>query len=238
MKVKLFRRESTESTPYWQEFEYEVKGHISILNMLEDINKNYICRSDGKIEDPVCFESSCQQGLCGSCAMIINNEPRLACQTFCDEFVGKADVITVSPLTKFPVIKDLMVDRSEMFDAMNQMKLWMEGDAKNGRGSNRKQYQAALCVMCGCCLEACPNYAPGDLFKGLPAALATVNILKKSENSEHKTAIRDSYIKSVFKGCTKSMACEKVCPMSIPGVTLLAEGNRLSVWKLWKLITK
>lgn len=239
MKVSILRKKDRQSEEYMQEFTYSGEMHISIVNLLEYLNKEIAdSGEDDRISYEICFESSCHQGLCGACAMVVNDRPVLACQTFCDEVADKEGNITIRPLSKFPVIKDLSVDRKEIYDSMKQAQLWLEKSKDVSKKALQSQSQAALCLMCGCCLEACPNYVPDDMFKGMPVALSALNLISKSVEGAHKEDMKKNYKEQVFNGCTKSMACEKVCPMKIPTVTLMSEANRLSVWKLWKLICK
>jgi len=236
MKVIILRQRDRDSESYTQEFEYSGEMHISIINLLENLNKEINEQGQTPISYQICYESSCQQGLCGACAMVVNGKPVLACQAFCDEVVDKNDTIDIRPLSKFPVIQDLNVDRKEIFESMEQAQLWMEDKSKLSEKRLESQYLASLCLMCGCCLEACPNYVTGDIFKGMPVALSALNLISQSTNGKHKDEMKENYKEHVFNGCSKSMSCEKVCPMKIPTVTLMSQANRLSVWKIWNLI--
>ena len=239
ISISFLRKKGRDSESYTQSYVYEGNCHISIVEMIEYIN-NHPPKSDYQNEAyrPISYESSCEQGLCGSCAMVINGKPVLACETFCDEAADMDGHITVEPLSKFPVVCDLVVDRSEIFETMKRMKLWVEGDAAVSPSTLPLQYKAAQCLLCGCCLEACPNYAPGDFFAGAAGAVNTMNTLKLNNKSEHKDEIKKQYKDRVFKTCTKSRSCEMVCPAEIPTMTLISEANRLSVWKLWQIFSR
>ncbi len=237
LNICFHRQENKESKQYIQDYVYEGNCHISVLNLIEHFN-NHPPQNDKTCGSfrPISYESSCEQGLCGACAMVVNDTPVLACQTFCDEIATKDGRITIEPLSKFPIICDFIVDRNEMFEAMKRMKLWVEGSARFSKSTYSLQYQASQCLQCGCCLEVCPNYAKGDLFAGAVGALNAMNILKLNSNSEHKQEIKKEYKNKVYSICTKIGACEKVCPANLPTMTLMSEANRLSVWKLWQLI--
>lgn len=235
--VSLQRQENKDSKPYLQKVKYEDNMHVPVTTMLDNLNKQEkLTDIDGKEVRFIQWSCSCQQGLCGSCAMRINGVPVLGCQAFCDENINKDGEIVIEPLTKFPVISDFIVDRSEMFEVMKNMKLWLTSDAKIEKRNIPFEYKVSQCLMCGCCLEACPNYQPGDLFAGLPSAVAAVKIVEQEEEKVHKREIEKAYNKRIFKGCVKSLACKKVCPMQIPTEVVLSKMNQVSVWNIWKMI--
>ncbi len=237
MKISVLRKKNKDAESYWQSFDYSGDIHIPITTLLEKINRQpKIVDSEGNACEPIQWECSCQQGLCGACALVINGKPGLACQMFCDAVVNQKNEIQLEPLSKFPVICDLMIDRSQMFEAMKEMQLWLEQPAKVELKEVPFQYEVSQCLMCGCCLEVCPNYTPGALFAGAPAAIASVKLIKQSEGSEHKKKLSDGYKNRVFQGCSKSFACQTICPMEIPTVVVMSKMNRLSIWSFWQRI--
>lgn len=238
LNISFLRKKDKDSDSYVEYYEYQGECHISILSLIEYVNNHPPVKvNEDKPFRPISFESSCEQGMCGACAMVVNDKPVLACHTFCDDIASKNGEIKIEPLSKFPVICDFIVDRTELFEAMKKMKLWVDGEAKVSTATLTLQYQASQCLQCGCCLEVCPNYAKEDLFAGAVGALNTMNMLKLNRKSEHKAKIKQEYKNRVFNTCTKNGACEKVCPAGLPTMTLMSEANRLSVWKLWQLIS-
>jgi succinate dehydrogenase / fumarate reductase iron-sulfur subunit len=235
IKISFLRKKDKDSEAYTQSFDYEGDCRISVVEMIEYINHHppEPAGTGGPFR-PISYESSCEQGLCGACAMVVNGKPVLACETFCDEAADRDGRIKVEPLSKFPVVCDLTVDRNEIFETMKKMGLWVEGQAAVSPSTLQLQYIAAQCLLCGCCLEACPNYAAGDFFAGAAGAVSAMNMLKLNGGSRHKDEIKKQYGERVFKTCTKSRACELVCPAKIPVLTLMSEANRLSVWRLWQ----
>lgn len=237
IKVEIKRQLNKESEPYFETFTYEGDCHIPVLNLLEYINLNHEKVADNpKAFRRIQYECSCEQALCGACAMVINDVPGLACKIFCDEAADKSGCIRIEPLSKFPVVCDLAVDRSEIYESMKNLKLWVEGDAVYNEKTHNQQYQAAQCLQCGCCLEACPNYAKGDFYVGAVGAVNAMNMLSLNGKGEHKDDMKKQYKSKFFNGCTKMGACEKVCPAEIPIMGLLSAGNRISVWRFWQLI--
>ncbi len=116
----ILRRENRESKPYWQRFNYEPQSaDESVASALTALNQSADLRDvDGNPADPIRWEHSCLQKKCGACAMVINNRPGLACGTRLSEF---KKTVRIEPLRKFPVVADLIVDRSILFENLRQM---------------------------------------------------------------------------------------------------------------------
>src|SRR5437763_15442363 len=106
--LRIKRQENAHSRPYWEEFELPYKVHHNIISMLMEIRRNPITR-EGKPTSPVVFEANCLEEVCGACTMVINGRVRQACSALSDT-VGSP--VTVEPMSKFPLIRDLWVDRS------------------------------------------------------------------------------------------------------------------------------
>ena len=209
----------------YQIFDYDGDLNISVITLLE------------KLGQPVEYSCSCLQGICGACAMVINSEPKLACKTFLNEerMVIEYDQITIEPLSKFPLIKDLKVDRTILFDAMTECELWLENDSEYNAKDLDFEYEMSLCIMCGCCTEVCPNYKLGD-FVGAQAAVSASKLVNKESDKEHLKNMKKNYKKRFFSHCVKSIACEDVCPMEIPTQRAISKMNRKSVWRIWQLL--
>ena len=97
--------------------------------------------------------------------MLINERPRLACSTFLHTLKGST--ITLEPLSKFPLVRDLIVDRSILFENLKKLNLWLESEAYMNPWTHEPRYQSARCLMCGCCLEVCPNFSAMGLSQAL-----------------------------------------------------------------------
>lgn len=211
----------------YQLFDYEGDLNIPVTALLE------------RLDYPIEYDCSCLQGLCGACAMVINSQPKLACKTFLNEdlIVKKYGRITIEPLSKFPVIKDLKVDRSILHNAMMDCEQWLESDAETASNDLEFEYEMSMCLMCGCCTEACPNYNIGD-FVGTPVAVSSSKLISQEKDSNHLKSIKKSYNDQFYPYCLKTLACEDVCPMKIPTQRAISKMNRKSVWRLWQLIKR
>ena len=223
MIVKIKRQSSPAAAPYWQSFSYNGPMHVTVSAVLDAINyTDDMIDTEGKSATRVRWECSCLQSVCGGCAMVINGVPALACNTFVDE-VAKDDLV-LEPLSKFPVVADLMVDRSIIYENLNRAKAYLESDIVSSAKSHDHQYSVAKCLKCGLCLEVCPNYHPGGSFFG--AVFANESYLITSQSAEKPTALVKEYNTHFGAGCSKALSCQTVCPAGIETITFIMKMNR------------
>ena len=206
-------------------FDYDGDLNIPVTTLLE------------RLDYPIEYSCSCLQGLCGACAMVINSQPKLACKTFVNEEImtEEYELITIEPLSKFPLVTDLKVDRSVLHDVMKDCEQWLESDAKVSDDLNF-DYEMSMCLMCGCCTEACPNYGFDD-FVGTQVAVSASKLISLESDKDHTKAIKKKYKDHFYPHCLKTLACEDVCPMKIPTQRAISKMNRKSVWRIWQLIS-
>ena len=224
MKVKIKRQVAPVTEPYWETFLYEGPAENSVAGMLDDLNyRDDITDIDGNPTSRIGWECSCLQGVCGSCAMVINGKPALACETFLKDLQG--DTVTIEPLRKFFVIHDLVVDRSVIGDNIKKAGGYVREYHPSAHKEYEHQYAAAKCLKCGLCLEVCPNYVRGERFFG--AAFANDCYLIASRSGDQTKEIREAYHEHFGEGCSKSMSCMDVCPMKIPTIASMAKMNRM-----------
>ena len=191
--------------------------------MLDDLNyKDDLKDISGAPARRIQWECSCLQGMCGACAMVINNKPALACETFLKELKG--DTVILEPLRKFPTVSDLVIDRGIIQENLKKANAYIKEYKGAPAEEYAHMYAEGKCLKCGLCLEVCPNYADGKTFYG--AAFANDCYLIASRSGSQETAITESYKKNFAKGCSKSLSCEDVCPMKIPTLASIAKMNR------------
>ena len=222
MRIKILRQQSPFSKPYWQTFSYEGSREISVAALLDELNyKDDLVDIDGNRAEVISWECSCLQGMCGGCAMVIYGHPALACETFLKDLPD--DEITLEPLRKFPTVSDLLVDRSIIQENLKKANTYIESYQLTDEAGHEHQYLAAKCLKCGLCLEVCPNYAQGDKFYG--AEFANDAYLVASRSANNKKDIRKEYEAHFSAGCSKSLACEDICPMKIPTLASMGKLN-------------
>ncbi len=223
MRVNVLRQQSPGSEPYWEAFEYEGTEDNSIAGVLDYINyHDDIITVQGVRTTRIGWECSCMQGVCGACAMVINGRPALACDTFVRDLKGMS--IEIRPLRKFPVIHDLLVDRSSIHDNLKETGVYIGEYRPETDGDRSHQYNVAKCLKCGLCLEVCPNYVNGHTFFG--AAFANDCYLVAARNHTEKGRIKSVYAEHFGKTCSKSLSCMEVCPMKISTLASMAKLNR------------
>ncbi|MBO4337396.1 MAG: succinate dehydrogenase/fumarate reductase iron-sulfur subunit [Lachnospiraceae bacterium] len=224
MRVRVRRQASPVSNPYWQEFNYEkrderttVAGMLEELNYLDDLKD-----VSGNTAPRIQWERSCLQGMCGGCAMVINSRPALACETFLGDI--KKNTIVLEPLRKFPVIADLIVDRSIIDEILKKESTFIEEFKGADPAEYDHMYAAGKCLKCGLCLEVCPNYSGGRSFYG--AAFANDCYLITSRSRTRDKALKESYKEHFARGCSKSLSCVDICPMKIPTLASISKMNK------------
>ena len=162
--------------------------------------------------------------------MVICGRPRLACDARLSEY---GETITLEPLRKFPVVADLIVDRSAMLERLKTMALWLREDQIPVMDRFEDAYDSSRCLQCGLCLEVCPNFRVDGAFFSAAAAIPTSRILSESENPR-KTELAKAYRQHVYEGCGRSLACHNVCPAGIDVERLMAKSNGAVLWRLFQ----
>lgn len=220
---EILRRKSAADKPYKQTVTADGERCETVAEALDQINTEKLS------DDPVQWERSCKQKKCGACAMLINGRPRLACDTKLSE-LGKGR-IKLAPLKKFPVVRDLIVDRSIIFDDLRELGSWLDADAEaDGTGIS---YEASRCLQCGCCLEVCPNFYAGGEFFGA-SALSASSRLTAETPEERSKRLYGAYGEHFYRGCGKSLSCKDICPVGIDTERLMVNSNAAAVWKRGK----
>ena len=168
--LKIKRQAEPQSQPYWEEFEIQWKPGMNITSALMEIAANPVTK-DGKPTSPLAYDSNCLEEICGSCAMLINGKARMACSALIDQL---DQPIKLEPFSKFPVIRDLEVDRSVLFENLKKVKAWVPLDGTYDLGAGPKMlpdeqdiaYPLSRCISCCCCMEACPQFNEKTGFVG------------------------------------------------------------------------
>lgn len=227
----ITRQNDEKSTSYKEEFMVPYRPNMNIISALMEIQKNPV-NAKGEKTTPVIWESVCLEEVCGACSMVINGKPRQACSSLIDQL---DQPIQIAPLATFPVMRDLMIDRSWMFNALKRVKAWVPIDGTYDLGpgprmpekTRRWAYELSKCMTCGCCLEACPNVNEKSKFIG-PAPLSQVRLFNAHPTGAmHKEERLMSIMgEGGLTSCGNSQNCVEVCPKGIPLTTSIADLNR------------
>ena len=224
MEVRIKRQATHDSASYWQSFAYDAQGVKTVSGILDELNqRSELLDASGKPARPIRWECSCLQGMCGACAMVVNGKPTLACTEFID--TDTAGVLVLEPLSKFPVVTDLIVDRSCILEYQKDAQMFLGNKRHADPREFEQQYTVAKCMKCGLCLEVCPNYVgEGGTFYG--ASLANEAYLLSSLSADRKKELKKQYRKHFERGCSKSLACRDVCPAKIDTLSSIGFMNR------------
>lgn len=265
--VRVLRQQAPGEPQRWERFRLNYEPNANVISVLQQIAAMG-ATADAKPTAPVAWEANCLEEVCGSCTMVINGRVRQACTALVDRLLDdKPGEIELRPMTKFPVLRDLVVDRGRMFRALEHVKAWVPVDDYYDRGAgpmeSQKQqevrYPLSECMTCGCCLDACPQYAkvevtqregesPEDFAvrqkKALEGAFVGAAAISQAMLfNEHGTGkmIADERLEALMapgglQECGNAQNCVAVCPKAIPLTTSIARaGRQLTLYSIRKL---
>ncbi len=230
--LQILRRPSRDATPRWQTFAFESDDEqVTMATALRALNeRTELCDVEGVPAEPIRWESSCLQKKCGACAMVIDGVPRLACDTTLASLRGER--VRVEPLRKFPVVADLLVDRTVLMHNLVEAGSWLESVADLPTKRWGIAYEASRCLQCGICLEVCPNFSAQGAFGGMATMVPLARLLPQAPRDQREDMAR-AYRAKVYGGCGKSLACRNVCPAELDIDKLLSRSNAAAVWHRW-----
>lgn len=223
-RLKIFR--GLPEKQYWEEFELELRPGENVISSLMEIRKNPINRKGERVE-PVVWEDGCLEEVCGSCSMLVNGYPRQACTALIENILNetKKNTINLAPFTKFPLIRDLIVDRTRMFDNLKRMQAWIKCQKSEDTGfgpkvSQKEQelmYTLSTCMTCGCCSESCPQVNKRSCFVGpAPVAQARLFNTNPTGKNQKKSRLRPLMEEGGISECGNAQNCVEVCPKNLP----------------------
>ena len=200
MKVRIKRQDDRRSAPYWQIFHFRGEGRVTVAAILEKLNeRDQLEDIKGKQCRKIRWECGCMQKMCGGCAMVINGHPALACGVFIN--TDDTEILRLEPLTKFPVVEDLIVDRSVIWERQKEALMYLGIRKHPDPKEHDHQYSAAKCLKCGLCLEVCPSYLGAkDDFYG--AEFANNAYLLHSSSLNRKRALEKQYEEHLANHCS------------------------------------
>lgn len=235
LTLRVWRQAAADATGRFETYPAEgIPPEASFLEMLDIVNE----RLERNGAEPIAFDHDCREGICGSCGVMIDGVPHgpqlgtAACQLHMRRF-DDGDTVVVEPwrAAAFPVVRDLMVDRSA-FDRIIEAGGYISVSTGSARDANEipvpkdaadAAMDAAACIGCGACVAACPNSA-AQLFTA--AKLVHLNLLPQGQaERDRRTVAMVDTMESFFGSCTNHGECETACPKSI-SIDTIALMNR------------
>jgi fumarate reductase iron-sulfur subunit len=230
LEVARYRPER-EAEPNFQRFDVPFRKDWVVLDAL-----NYI---KDKLDTSLSYRWSCRMGVCGSCGMMVNDEPKLTCATFLSDYLPGP--IRVEPLRNFPVVRDLVIAMNDFMAKLQQVKPWLvreeekplsEGEYLQTPRQLDDYKQFSMCINCLICYAACPVYGLDPHFLG-PAAIALAqryNLDSRDQGAKERLDILSQH--DGIWGCTFVGECTKVCPKHVDPAGAIQQ-YKLEATKEW-----
>jgi succinate dehydrogenase / fumarate reductase, iron-sulfur subunit len=231
IQLHVKRQDTPVSSPYWEDYEIPYQPRQNVVSVLMEMAKDPKTR-EGKPTSPVVYDRACLEEVCGSCAMRINGVSRMACTALIDSL---EQPIRLEPMAKFPVERDLSVDRRVMFESLKRVKAWIPIDGTHDLGPGPRMpeaerqiaYEYSKCITCGNCLDVCPQVNARSSFIGA-AAIAQARLFNSHPTGSMNAAERLEALMAEggIDDCGNAQNCVRACPKSIPLTTAIAEMYR------------
>lgn len=170
-EVRILRQDGPAQASYWERHKVAYEPELNVISVLQKIAAQSKT-ADGKAVSPVAWDCNCLEEVCGACTMVINGKVRQSCSALVDRLLkDRPGEIELAPMSKFPVLRDLCVDRTRLFRGLQRVKAWIPVDGyyhtgpgpKVSQEAQEQAYPLSECMSCGCCLEACPQYTKIEL---------------------------------------------------------------------------
>lgn len=242
IRLRIKRCEGPGKPSRWETFAVPVERGSNVISCLQHVAANPTT-VQGVKTTPVVWDSGCLEEVCGACTMVINGKVRQSCSCLIDDYApNEGDEITLEPMEKFPIVRDLWVDRSRLFHNLTRVKAWVPIDGTYSLGAGPKEkpksqetrYKLSECMSCGCCLEACPqfNVEPDETkwdhaFIGAHA-ISQARLFNAHETGKALKADRLDALSAMggVSDCGNAQNCVQVCPKHIPLTESIAAMGR------------
>jgi succinate dehydrogenase / fumarate reductase iron-sulfur subunit len=236
IKIEIKRQAGPDAAAHWDKFEIPYRPGMNVISSMMEIAANPVT-SDGKETTPIAYDSNCLEEICGSCAMLINGKAKMACSALVDKL---EQPIRLEPLSKFPVVRDLAVDRSVLFENLKKVKAWVPVDGTYDLGSGprilpqqqEESYPLSNCISCTICMEVCPQFNVSTGFVGA-ATIAQVKLF--NENPTGKV-LKEERLRALMgdggiADCSYAQNCVNACPKGLPLTRAISDVSRDVIWQ-------
>ncbi len=231
IKVEIKRQSNPDAPATTEKFEIPYRPGMNITSLLGEIALNPVDVS-GCATTPITYDSNCLEEICGSCAMLINGKARMACSALVDKL---EQPITLAPLSKFPVVRDLAVDRSVLFENLKKVKAWVPIDGSYDLGAGPRQapqiqeqrYPLSNCISCTICMEVCPQFNDATGFVGA----ATIAQAKLFNLDPGGAVLKEERLRALagdggIQECGFAQNCVQACPKQLPLTEAISDMGR------------
>jgi succinate dehydrogenase / fumarate reductase iron-sulfur subunit len=226
------KRQATPTAPARTEtFAIPYRPGMNVTSVLGEIAADPVT-ADGRETTAIAFDSNCLEEICGSCAMLINGRARMACSALVDKL---EQPIRLAPLSKFPVVRDLAVDRSVLFENLKAVKAWVPIDGSYDLGPGPRQfpqiqeqrYPLSNCISCTICMEVCPQFNASTDFVGA----ATIAQTKLFNMDPAGAVLKEERLRALagdggVQACGLAQNCVAACPKQLPLIEAISDVSR------------
>lgn len=231
VRIEIKRQSGPDGKASWDKFEIPWHAGMNVISAMMEIATDPVT-ADGRATTPIAYDSNCLEEVCGSCAMLINGKARMACSALVDNL---EQPIRLEPLSKFPLVRDLQVDRSVLFENLKTVKAWVPIDGTYDLGPGERmfpqlqeeRYPLSRCISCCCCMEACPQFNESSGFVGA-ATIAQTKLFNEHPAGE---VLKEDRLRALtgqggIQECGFAQNCVQVCPKQLPLTQAISDVSR------------
>ena len=231
IKVEIKRQATPDAPARTEKFEIPYRPGMNITSVLGEIAGRPVT-ADGNETTAIAYDANCLEEICGSCAMLINGKARMACSALVDKL---EQPITLAPLSKFPVVRDLAVDRSVLFQNLKAVKAWVPIDGSYDLGAGPRQfpqvqeqrYPLSNCISCTICMEVCPQFNDSTSFLGA----VTIAQVKLFNMDPAGAVLKEESLRALagdggVQECGMAQNCVAACPKQLPLIEAISDVSR------------
>ncbi len=256
-EVRVLRQDSPDGPSYWERHRVPYVRDMNVISVLQTIAAQAKTADEQPVA-PVAWDCNCLEEVCGSCTMLVNGRTQMACTALVDKLLAEQPgEIELRPMTKYPVVRDLVVDRGRLFRSLQKVKAWVNVDGYYDMGAGPRQapeaqqaiYPVTECISCGCCMEACPQYAKIEVPRrdgetdeqyasrqkkaydaGFLGAAPIAQAMRFNQDPTGRLNAKERLEALTAEGgvqvCGNAQNCVSVCPKHIPLDRAIAQAGR------------